>query len=49
VIADPATQKLMESHGADPDASGPDMFRRFIATEYKRFGEAIRMAYLKPE
>jgi tripartite-type tricarboxylate transporter receptor subunit TctC len=49
VIADPATHKLMESHGADPDASGPDVFRRFIATEYKRFGEAIRIANLKPE
>lgn len=49
VIADPATQKLMESYGADPEATGPEIFRLFIATEHKRFGEAIRIANLKPE
>lgn len=49
VLSDPATQKLMENQGADPEASGPDAFRRFIAEEYKRFGEAIRIADLKPE
>lgn len=49
VISDPATQKLMEAQGADPEAAGPEAFRRFIAAEYKRFGEAIRIANLKPE
>ncbi len=49
VVSDPATQKLMESQGADPETSGPEVFRRFIAAEYKRFGEAIRIANLKAE
>jgi len=48
-IADPATQKLMQSNGADPEATGPEAFHRFIITEHKRFGEAIRIANLKPE
>jgi tripartite-type tricarboxylate transporter receptor subunit TctC len=49
VVGEPATQKLMESQGADPERSGPEEFLRFIAAEYKRFGEAIRIANLKPE
>jgi len=49
VVGEPATQKLMESQGADPEISGPEEFLRFIAAEYKRFGEAIRIANLKPE
>ena len=49
VVGDPATQKLMESQGADPETTGPDAFRGFIAAEYKRFGEAIRIANLKAE
>jgi tripartite-type tricarboxylate transporter receptor subunit TctC len=49
VLSEPATQKLMETQGADPETSGPDAFRRFIGAEYKRFGEAIRIANLKPE
>ena len=48
-VRDPATQKFMEAQGADPEAGGPDAFRRFIAAEYKRFGEAIRIANLKAE
>jgi tripartite-type tricarboxylate transporter receptor subunit TctC len=48
-VSDPATQKLMESQGADPETTGPEVFHRFIAAEYKRFGEAIRVAKLKPE
>ncbi len=49
VVSDPVTHKLMESQGADPETTGPEAFRRFIATEYKRFGEAIRIANLKAE
>ena len=49
VVRDPATQKLMESQGADPETAGPDAFRSFMAAEYKRFGEAIRIAKLKAE
>jgi tripartite-type tricarboxylate transporter receptor subunit TctC len=48
-ISDPATQKQMEAQGADPEASGPEAFRRLIATEYKRFGDAVKLADLKPE
>ena len=49
VTGDPATQKLMESQGADPEVTGPEAFRSFMAAEYKRFGEAIRIANLKAE
>lgn len=49
VINDPATQKLMESQGADPEITGPGAFRSFMAAEYKRFGDAIRIANLKAE
>ena len=48
-VSDPATVKQMEAQGADPDASGPEAFRRLIAAEYKRFGEAVKIADLKPE
>lgn len=49
VVRDPATQKFMEAQGADPEAGGPEAFRSFIAAEYNRFGEAIRIAQLKAE
>jgi hypothetical protein len=49
VVSDPATQLLTESQGADPEATGPEEFRRFIVSEYGRFGKAIRIANLKPE
>jgi tripartite-type tricarboxylate transporter receptor subunit TctC len=48
-LSDPSTQKQMETQGADPEASGSEAFRRLIAAEYKRFGEAVRLADLKPE
>lgn len=49
VLADPATQKLMEHQGADPQADGPAAFTRLLEEELKRFGQAIRIANLKPE
>jgi hypothetical protein len=39
----------MEESGADIQVEGTAAFRRFIALEYKRFGEAIRIAGLKAE
>lgn len=48
VVRHPATQKLMENQGADPEIDAPAHFAKFIAEEYKRFGEAIRLANLTP-
>jgi tripartite-type tricarboxylate transporter receptor subunit TctC len=47
-LRNPATEKLMENQGADPEMSTPAQFAQFIADEYGRFGEAIRLANLKP-
>lgn len=49
VVDDPATRKLMESQGADPVVDTPAAFARFLEEEYKRFGEAIRLANLKAD
>lgn len=46
-INDPDTQKIMERQGADPAPDTPAEFGRFMAAEWKRFGEAIRLAHLK--
>ncbi len=48
VVANPATQKLMETQGGDPETGTPAEFAKLIAEEYKRFGEAVRLANLKP-
>ena len=47
-LANPATKKVMEHQGADPETNTPAEFAKFMAAEYKRFGEAIRLANLKP-
>lgn len=49
IVDDPASRKLMETQGADPVADTPAEFARFIEEEYKRFGDAIRIANLKAE
>jgi tripartite-type tricarboxylate transporter receptor subunit TctC len=49
VVDDPATRKLMESQGADPVVDTPAAFARFLEEEYKRFGEAIRLANLRAD
>jgi len=47
-LHNPATEKLMENQGADPEIDTPAHFAKFIVEEYRRFGEAIRLANLKP-
>ncbi|MFN7085503.1 MAG: Bug family tripartite tricarboxylate transporter substrate binding protein [Burkholderiales bacterium] len=46
-VSDPATAKLMERAGGDPETTTPAEFARFMAEEWKNFGEAIRIARLK--
>lgn len=48
-LQDSAIRKLMESQGADPQLEAPSAFAKLIDEEYKRFGEAIRIAHLKAE
>jgi tripartite-type tricarboxylate transporter receptor subunit TctC len=48
-LEDPETRKLMESQGADPQLEGPEAFRKLIEEEYRRFGDAIRIANLKAD
>ena len=49
VIAVPATRELFERQGAEPVTDSPAEFKRFVAEEYARFTQAIRLANLKPE
>ena len=49
VVAVPATRELFERQGADPVANTPAEFKRFVAEEYTRFTQAIRLANLRPE
>ena len=49
VVAVPATRELFERQGADPVTNTPAEFQRFVAEEYRRFTQAIRLANLKPE
>ena len=48
-IADPATREMMERQGGEPVTSTPAQLSKLIDEEYKRFGEAIRLAGLKVE
>ncbi len=48
-LNDPATRKLMEAQGGEPVTSTGAEFIRLIDEEYKRFGQAIRLANLKVE
>ena len=48
-IQTPATRELFERQGADPVTSTPAEFKKFVAEEYARFTQAIRLANLKPE
>lgn len=48
-VNDPATSKLMEKAGGDPETNSPMEFAKFLDEEWKRFGEAIRAAKLKAE
>jgi tripartite-type tricarboxylate transporter receptor subunit TctC len=49
VVQTPATRELFERQGADPVTSTPAEFKKFVAEEYARFTQAIRLANLKPE
>ena len=49
VVETPATRELFERQGADPVMSTPAEFKKFVAEEYARFTQAIRLANLKPE
>jgi len=48
-LNDPATRKLMEAQGGEPVTSTGAEFIQLINEEYKRFGQAIRLANLKVE
>jgi tripartite-type tricarboxylate transporter receptor subunit TctC len=46
-VNDPDTAKLMERTGGDPETDTPAEFAKFIDSEWKNFGNAIRIAKLK--
>jgi tripartite-type tricarboxylate transporter receptor subunit TctC len=48
-VQTPVTRELFERQGADPVTSTPAEFKKFVAEEYARFTQAIRLANLKPE
>ncbi|MDB5811162.1 MAG: transporter substrate-binding protein [Betaproteobacteria bacterium] len=49
VVEVPATRELFERQGADPTTTTPAEFKKFVADEYARFTQAIKLANLKPE
>jgi tripartite-type tricarboxylate transporter receptor subunit TctC len=48
-VSDPATKKLMEAQGGEPLTGTGAEFLKLINEEYKRFGQAIKLANLKVE
>jgi tripartite-type tricarboxylate transporter receptor subunit TctC len=49
VVEASTTRELFERQGADPVTSTPAEFKKFVAEEYARFSQAIKLANLKPE
>jgi tripartite-type tricarboxylate transporter receptor subunit TctC len=49
VLSDPSTRELLERQGGEPWVTSPADMVSFIKAEYTRFGEAIRLANLKPQ
>jgi tripartite-type tricarboxylate transporter receptor subunit TctC len=49
VLRDPATRELLERQGAEPWLTSPADMVSFIKVDYRRFGEAIRLADLKAQ
>jgi tripartite-type tricarboxylate transporter receptor subunit TctC len=49
VVEMPATRELFERQGAEPVTSTPAEFAKYVAEDYARFTQAIRVANLKPE
>ena len=48
-VSDPATNEGLKKVGAEPVTSTPEEFARLIASDWKSFGEAIRVANLKTD
>jgi tripartite-type tricarboxylate transporter receptor subunit TctC len=48
-FADKAFRQRIYEQGSEPVGSSPDAFKAFIATEYQRWGELIRVAGIKIE
>jgi tripartite-type tricarboxylate transporter receptor subunit TctC len=48
-VNDPATRKLMEAQGGEPQTGTGAEFLQLINEEYQRFGQAIKLANLKVE
>ena len=48
-INDPATRKLMDAQGGEPVTGTGAEFVKLINDEYRRFGQAIKLANLKVE
>src|SRR5262245_24105558 len=48
-INDPSTRKLMDAQGGEPAISTGAEFLKLINDEYRRFGQAIKLANLKVE
>jgi len=49
VLATPEAQARFLAMGAEPVASTPEAFARFVRAEYDRFGALIRDADIKGE
>lgn len=48
-VSDPSTARAMEKAGGDPETLAPAAFVKFMNEEWQRFGQAIKIANLKPE
>jgi tripartite-type tricarboxylate transporter receptor subunit TctC len=48
-MSDPSLRKKMEARGADAHSSSPEEFRRFVTSEYDRYGKLITEAHLRIE
>ncbi len=48
-LSDPGTKEALERQGGEPWMTTPAEMVKFIQDEYKRFGEAIKIADVKPQ
>jgi tripartite-type tricarboxylate transporter receptor subunit TctC len=48
-VADPAFKTGLAAFGAEPFATSPADFAKFIADETEKWGKVIRAANIKPE
>ena len=49
VLNDPAAQETMERQGGEPVTTTPAGMVKFIKDEYERFGQAVKIADVKPQ